>query len=232
MGTTGWLGFKELEKALDIHSNTLRRWNELFPTFLGGKKINRVMSFPRESLETFRLIKILYDEGKQTADVIATLAKEMAQTLEVQPIQQGENPSSPPSPPQAPGTGLDLQLAPLVNVLDRLASSLETMATNQQKFLEGVERRLMALEGARNALDEQNGPMPYPAPQKSGYGVEIRQCTRGEIIAEVHRLRGLGYGAGRIARTMRVDGWPSLSGRGKLGKGSVSRILKSSENSL
>lgn len=224
-GTTAWLTFRDLEKALDIHGNTLRRWNELFPTFLGGKKIDRVMSFPKDSLETFRLIKILYDEGKQTADVIATLAKEMAQTLEVQPIQQGENPS-PPSPRQAPGTGLDLQLAPLVNVLDRLASSLETMAMNQQKFLEGVERRLMALEASKMP---QEGPKEIKRGNVHNQPTEAQEgpdMTREEKIRLVHELHASGKGGRATASELNRRGVRTLSGNGRWGSGTVKRILK------
>lgn len=226
MGTTGWVSFKDLEKILDIHSNTLRRWNELFPTYLGGKRIERVMSFPNESIETFKLIRILYDEGKQTADVIATLAKEMAQTLEVQAIPHGENQSSPPSPPQALGTGLDLQLAPLVNVLDRLALSLETMAMNQTKFLEGVERRLMALEASRMP---QDGPESFRQTNAHDRGTEAKDgphMTREDKFRLVFELHTSGKGGRAIASELNRRGVQTLSGNGRWGAGTVKRILK------
>lgn len=235
MGTTGWMGFKDLEKALDIHSNTLRRWNELFPTFLGGKKINRVMSFPKESLETFRMIKILYDEGKQTADVIATLAKEMAQTLDVTPMPRDAD--AHPADPPAPGrTDLDT----LTPILERFASALEKIAENGARALDIMDKRLTALEsgpnspsGASSSLGQGNvhgkaseaKDGPHMARPDSTKLYEVRM-PRQEVIAEVRRLRSLGYGAARIRTAMVRAGFPSLNGKGQLSKSTVARIVK------
>jgi len=226
--TNEWMTFKDLEQALGIPGPSLRRWNEKFPTFLGGKRINRVLSFPRESLEVFKMIQELFKEGKDSSEVVATLSREMNQTHDVKPIPRDEPPSSPsglPSP--APGSGMDFgQLVPI----------LVKIAENQAKALDMMERRLAVLEtiaariplseavgGHQNAREGQGRGNVHNQPTEAQEGPDM---TREEKIRLVHELHAAGKGGRATASELNRRGIRTLSGKGRWAAGSVKRILK------
>ncbi len=232
--TNEWLTFKDLEQKLQIAGPTLRRWSEKFPTFLGSKKINRVLSFPASSLEVFKLIKQLFDDGNDTAAVMAALTREMTQTHDVKPI-----PKDAPPPSPAPDLESLHELAPLVGVLADLSKSFQKLVENQERMLEEMRLTRISLEASRMPLDAPEGfkrgnvhgmdteakDGPHMARPDSTKLHEVRM-PRQEVIAEAHRLRGLGYGAARIRTAMVRAGFPSLNGKGQLSKSTVSKIIK------
>ena len=218
--------FKDLEQALGIPGPSLRRWNEKFPTFLGGKRIDRVLSFPRESLEVFKMIQELFKEGKDSSEVVATLSREMNQTHDVKPISRDEPPPSGLLSP-APGNGMDLgQLVPI----------LVKIAENQAKALDMMERRLAVLEtiaariplseavgGHQNARAGQGRGNVHSTPETSTEGPDM---TREDKIRLVLELHAAGKGGRATATELNRRGVRTLSGNGKWGAGSVKRILK------
>lgn len=216
--TGGWLTFKDLEKALDVPAVSLRRYHEKFPTYLVGKKVNRSLAFPRESIEVFKLIYELYKEGLDTATVQATLAMHFAQTHDIQTVPKDTPP--PPTPDRTSPPALPDTLGQLLPLAERFVSALETIAAR------------MTVEEAPNrpfkSGEHRGDTNPHPERETGQDGQDMRLVkTREEIIAEVHRLRGLGYGAARIRTTLVKAGWPSLAGPGhRLSKSTVARIVK------
>lgn len=71
-----WLTFNELERATGTPGNTLRRWADSFREFLPCRVEGRVRRFHPDSVPTFKRIAGLFQEGKQTREVVAILAKE------------------------------------------------------------------------------------------------------------------------------------------------------------
>lgn len=144
MVSTGnrWLSFKDVERETGIPGTTLRRFAERFPAYLPGKRIDRALCFHCEAVATFRRIHELYRNGKQTPEIMAIIATELAPTLDVKPI-----PTNATTVPTVSSSG---DLAPMVasfaQAVDRLAGALERQNELQSRSVEALERRLAVLE--------------------------------------------------------------------------------------
>ena len=129
--------------------------------------------------------------------------------------------TSPPAPGHhASAPALPEVMTALIPLAERFVVALETIAAR------------MTIEEAPNRpykrTDQQREGNGHGDGLEGQDGQDMRLVrTREEIIAEVHRLRGLGYGAARIRTTLVKAGWPSLAGTGhRLSKSTVARIIK------
>lgn len=149
-----WLAFKDIELQTGIPSTSLRRFAEKFPAFLAGKRVERAVCFPPESVPIFRRIHELFRAGKHTAEVNTILALEHVATLDVSAIPTGVTTSPTPSQPA--------DLAPMIRdftaSVDRLTAALERQNELQARTLETMEARLVALESAGTAPGNQAHP--------------------------------------------------------------------------
>jgi len=221
--TGQWLTFKDLEQKLQIAGPTLRRWSEKFPNFLGAKKINRVLSFPASSLEVFKLIKQLFDDGNDTASVMAALTQEMAQTHDVTPIPKDDQ-----APTSAPAPALPDTLGQLLPVLDRLATSFERLVGNQERILEEMRltrEAIQAAQGPQDASKASGDMIHHPDHQTGQDGQDIKPVNRDAVIARVMELSAQGLGQHAIMTRIRREGL-RMSPRGEISKSTVARIIK------
>ena len=222
--TGQWLTFKDLEQKLQIAGPTLRRWSEKFPNFLGAKKINRVLSFPASSLEVFKLIKQLFDDGNDTASVMAALTQEMAQTHDVTPIPKDDQ-----APTSAPAPALPDTLGQLLPVLDRLATSFERLVGNQERILEEMKltrEAIQAAQGPQDAPKASGDINPHPERETGQESPLVKVVVnRDAVIARVMELSAQGLGQHAIMTRIRREGL-RMSPRGEISKSTVARIIK------
>lgn len=212
--------FDSLAKDLGIPSNTLRRYFKLYQEYIPNKLAKRGTRFNKESKELFETINKMYSQRMTTEEIMRTIAATRMPTIDVRP-----------SPPSQPAQAPDLQ-SPRVEL--GVIAALLPLA---ERYLAVYERQTKALEAIAAGL-AHNRPFggfecrgdtnPHPDHETGQEGADIKPArTRGEIIAEVHRLRGLGWGAARIRTAMVKAGWPSLAGPGhRLSKSTVARIIK------
>lgn len=227
--TSDLIGFKDLEGLTRIPGSTLRRYVERFPKFLPGKTVDRVRRFSPEVVEVLNRVHALYQEGKRTEEVAGILALEAVATYDLPPVTTDA--TTVPTPPEVQGEAL----AYLGPILERLAVALERIADNGARQAAAVEARLARLEalsGDSGGVLAAEGSSPRIVPQKPKVEASTAlRVPREEIIARVLKLRAEGLGAGAIATRLRGEGFPTLSGRGQWGKGSVKRVLQSIQNS-
>ena len=208
--------FDTLAKDLGIPSNTLRRYFKLFQNFIPNKLAKRGTRFNRESKELFEDINKMYGQRMSTDEIVGTLATTRMPTLDVRPSA----PPPAPTPDRTSPPALPEVVAALIPLAERFVSALETIAAR------------MTVEDAPNSpykrTDLPGDTNPHPERETGQDGGDMKPArTREEIIAEVRRLRGLGWGAGRIRTAMVRAGWPSLAGPGhRLSKSTVARIIK------
>jgi len=205
--------FDTLAKDLGTPSNTLRRYFKLFQAYIPNKLVKRGTRFNKEAKELFEDINKMYGQRMSTDEIVGTLATTRMPTLDVRP-------SAPPAqaPTSAPVDmqGLGQLLPALIPLAERFVSALETIAA------------ALASNRAQDASKASGQGLHHPDHETGQDGADMKLVrTREEIIAEVHRLRGLGWGAGRIRTAMVRAGWPSLAGVGhQLSKSTVARIIK------
>ena len=223
--TSDLIGFKDLEGLTRIPGSTLRRYVERFPKFLPGKTVDRVRRFSPEVVEVLNRVHALYQEGKRTEEVAGILALEAVATYDLPPVTTDA--TTVPTPPEVQGEAL----AYLGPILERLAVALERIADNGASHAAAVEARLAhleALSGDSGGVLAAEGSSPQKPKVEAPTALRV---PREEIIARVLKLRAEGLGAGAIATRLRGEGFPTLSGRGQWGKGSVKRVLQSIQNS-
>ncbi len=220
-----WLGFKELEKITGIPGSTIRRYAERFSRFLPAKTVDRVRKFPPDFVDIFKRIHGFYQEGRRTEEIAGLLALEVATTYDVQDVATDVTTVSTVSSPTPE------ILALLVPILDRFASALERIAENSARTAEAVEKRLAKLEELNNGFINSNFKKQLAQEKDSNLKISSKsdqRLSRDEIVARVVKLHGEGCGAGRIATILKKECFPTLSGRGFWGKGSVRRIIAES----
>lgn len=210
------VGYAEIEEATGVPAVTARRYATTFRRWLPGKTVGRSTRFPVATLNTFSQIRALFEAGKTTSEVREVLAASVHPTFEVDEITEPAEQAT----PAVSGAELPALLAlgdRFVSALERIALALETVAAKRP--LEASK------DGGRVKVqgEGQTSIVGHP-------GTSVPAKSRAEIVAEVIRLHEQGMGAGAIATAMRRAGWPTLSGRGAWGKGSVSRILKGAKN--
>jgi len=205
------VGYAEIEEATGVPAVTARRYAMTFKRWLPGKTIGRATRFPVSTLDTFTGIRALFEAGKTTSEVREELAASVHPTYEAAVDE-------PTQPVTAAVPGIEL---PALLVLgDRFVSALERIAL----ALEGVAAK-RAVEASE--VGERVKGHPEAETSLVGHpGASVLSKSRAEIVGEVVRLHNAGLGAYAIASAMRRAGWPTLSGRGQWGKGSVARILK------
>ena len=221
MRIEGWLGFKELEKITGIPGSTIRRYAERFSRFLPAKTVDRVRKFPPYFVDIFKRIHALYQEGRRTEEIVGILSLEVATTYDVQDVATDVTTISTGS------SSTTEILALLVPILDRFASALEKIAENSARTAEVVEKRLAKLE-EQNNTSAINSNLKKQLAQEKYSSKSNQQLPRNEIVARVIELHKEGCGAGRIATILKKENFPTLSGRGNWGKGSVRRIIAES----
>lgn len=220
--TSDLLGFKELEGRTRIPGSTIRRYVERFPRYLPGRTVDRVKRFSPELVEVFRRIHGLYQEGRRTEEIAGILALEAVATFDI--FTDSTNATTIPTPAAMPDA-----VAYLAPILERLTVALERIADNGARHAAAVEARLSRLEAISGPSSDVSGAGDT-SPRIEGEKGQEGQATasrmpREGIVARVLELRREGLGAGAIATRLRGEGIPTLSGRGKWGKGSVRRIL-------
>lgn len=208
------VGYAEIAEATGVPAVTARRYAMTFKRWLPGKTIGRATRFPVATLNTFSQIRELFESGKTTSEVREVLAASVHPTFEVDEITE-------PAAPAVSGAELPALLAlgdRFVSALEHIALALETVAAKRPL---GASK-----DGGGVKVHGEVGKSILGRP-----GASFPTKTRTEIIHEVLRLHKQGMGASATATALRRAGWPTLSGRGAWGKGSVSRILKNEVNS-
>lgn len=206
------VGYAEIEEATGVPAVTARRYAMTFKRWLPGKTVGRATRFPVATLDTFARIRALFESGKTTSEVRDELAASVHPTFETAVVDEPAAPAT----PLVPGGDLPALLAlgdRFVGALERIALALETVAANRATEASEAGGRVKGQERAKTSF--------LGAPARP-----VLTKTREEIVGEVARLHKAGLGAYAIATAMRRAGWPTLSGRGEWGKGSVARILK------
>jgi DNA-binding transcriptional MerR regulator len=216
-----WLGFKELEKITGIPGSTIRRYAERFSRFLPAKTVDRVRKFPPDFVDIFKRIHGFYQEGRRTEEIAGLLALEAVTTYDVQDVA---TPATTTSTVSSPTPEI---LALLVPILDRFASAFEKIAENSARTADVVEKRLSRLE-EQNNTSAINSNLKKQLAQEKDSLKSNQKLPRNEIVARVIELHKEGCGAGRIATILKKENFPTLSGRGIWGKGSVRRIIAES----
>lgn len=150
-----WLAFKDVEIQTGIPSTSLRRFAEKFPAFLAGKRVERAICFPPESLPIFRRIHELFREGKHTAEVNTILALEHVATLDVDAIPTSVTRSSAAN--QAP------DLAPMVREfttsMDKLTAALDRQGELQARSVAAIEALAAAQRETVELLRQQQAQL-------------------------------------------------------------------------
>lgn len=221
-----WIGFKELEKITSIPGSTIRRYAERFSRFLPAKTVDRVRRFPPDSVDVFRRIHGLYQEGRRTDEIVGILSLEVGSTYDVQDV--ATDVTTVPTVPSNPSEFL----ASLVPIMERWALALERIAENGARAAEALEKRLSRLE-EQNNTSAISSNLKNKLEQEKGYSLKNnlenkQRLPRDVIVSRVIELHKEGYGAGKIATILKKECFPTLSGRGFWGKGSVRRILAES----
>ena len=206
--------FEDLARELRTPGTTLRRYFKVFHMFIPNKLVKRAVKFNDEGKELFETINKMYGDRIGTEEIMRTLAANRMPTIDVRPSAPAQAPDrqSPPALPEV--------MTALIPLAERFVVALETIAAR------------MTVEEAPNRpykrTDQQREGNGHGDGLEGQDGQDMRLVrTREEIIAEVHRLRGLGYGAARIRTTLVKAGWPSLAGPGhRLSKSTVARIIK------
>lgn len=217
-----WLGFKELEKITRIPGSTIRRYAERFPRFLPGKTLDRVRKFHPDFVPVFNRIHGLYQEGRRTEEIVGILSLEVAPTYDVEDVSTDI--TTFPTRASAPSE----ILASLVPIMERWAVALEKIAENGARAADAVEKRLSRLEELNNkSMTNSKQSLTQEVDcNKNKSSKNEQHLPRDVIVARVIELQKEGCGAGKIANILKKECFPTLSGRGNWGKGSVKRILK------
>ncbi|WP_170270560.1 MerR family transcriptional regulator [Heliorestis acidaminivorans] len=79
-----WYLIKEIANLTGIAENTLRRYADLFGEFFIVKKYGRSTKYNENSIELFRNIFSMYEEGYSTEEIREKLTKENMQILDMQ----------------------------------------------------------------------------------------------------------------------------------------------------
>lgn len=219
----------EIAREIEMPEPTARRYATRHKAFFPTRTLGRRKLYEDDAGQILCQIQRLYGEGMEAPHVQEVLSESMPErvTYEHMPVVDQHNP---PMPQVADAAGLAI-LAP---ILERYAAAIETQAAAQVRLAEAIERRneimesrLIVLEKAARATQTARmtqGPAKVQdAPQAGG---ERRPATRQEIVARVLELRREGHGKRTIAGRMEREGWPTVSGRGAWGVGTVGRILK------
>jgi len=208
--------FDTLAKDLGIPSNTLRRYFKLFQNFIPNKLAKRGTRFNRESKELFEDINKMYGQRMTTEEIMSTIAATRTPTLDVRPSA----PPPAPTPDRQSPPALPEVMTALIPLAERFVVALETIAAR------------MTIEEAPNRsykrTDQPGEDIGHPDHQKPQEGADMMAVDKEALVREVHRLRGLGYGAARIRTTLVKAGWGSLAGPGhRLSKSTIAKIIKS-----
>ena len=231
-----WLSFPEIAAQTGIPEANLRRWRKQFPGWCPSKIFGRAEKFRPEVLAIFQIIGRMYGERKTREEIAASLQAESAPVIDLDASPTKEASSHPSTQAQDFSQVLGL-LGPVANryleVMERQAQAMERANELQAKLVAATEQRVAFLEHI--ALEAHIRPIQALKNKKHRivHGDDENGCTwqiggksREDIIAEVHRLHKEGLGASAIATALRKADLPTLSGRGKWGKGVVARILK------
>lgn len=210
--------FDDLARDLDTPATTLRRYFKLFKIFIPSKTIKRATKFNKEARQVFEDITDMYKQRCSTEEIMSTIAANRMPTHDVRPSAPAQAMDLKSSAPAIPD-----MMAQLIPLAERFLTAYEA----QTKALQDIASAL-AQNRAQDAPKASGDINPHPDHQTGQEGADIKPArTRDEIIAEVHRLRGLGWGAGRIRTAMVKAGWGSLAGVGhQLSKSTVARIVK------
>lgn len=79
-----WHLIKEIANSTGIAENTLRRYADLFGEFFITKKYGRSTKYNENSIELFRNIFSMYEEGYSTEEIREKLTKENLQILDIE----------------------------------------------------------------------------------------------------------------------------------------------------
>jgi DNA-binding transcriptional MerR regulator len=157
-----WLTFSELERATGTPGNTLRRWADSFREFLPCRVEGRVRRFHPESVPTFKRIAGLFQEGKQSREVIAILAKETPAVHDVAPASL---------PVQTEGLTGALPALVQAEIGRALGESLAVIADQRKRLdtqdaeIEELKRKVAALEASRSQEEAEPQAQPQEAPK-------------------------------------------------------------------
>jgi DNA-binding transcriptional MerR regulator len=230
------LTVKDLAQAMGLGESTVRFWRDRYADFFPYVGEGKRRRYRPEAVEVLRFIAERANRSENSEAIAEALARVFPRSITIAEesqrsnaaTQQGESQHNRSDPPAVPAVDVPAILAALVPLADRYVAALERQAA----ALETIADRL-ALPGPPNR--PQNAPKcetranVHGRAETSTHGPHIASPSprgREEIMGEVARLRGEGLGAGAIATAMRRAGWPTLSGRGAWGKGSVKRIIK------
>ncbi|MEA4848385.1 MAG: MerR family transcriptional regulator [Clostridiaceae bacterium] len=231
-----WVSFAEIAAKTGLPEANLRRWRKQFSAWCPSRTFGRAEKFRPEVLQVFLIISRLYGERRNREEVEEALRAEIAPVIEVKEGAPDEKPFLPHAPAMDASTILTA-LAPMADrylaIMERQVIAMERGNELQARLVAAAERRLALLEYA--AVETPIRLVQASERKKQGEGRPASQNvstlrngpkSRAEIIAEVYRLHSEGLGVRAIATAMRMTGWPTLSGRGEWGKGSVARILR------
>ena len=220
-----WVPLSKLAVLADVSEPTTRRYvaSKALSKFFRVRKEARLTLVHMDAVPILKRAYLLSCQGKKMEEIEASIPQEF-------PIVFDAEPSAPP-PAQAP----DLQSPP---ALPDILAALLPLA---ERFLTAYEAQTKALEALAAAL-APNSPYKRTDQQRDGNGhggviegqdkpqegADMMPVDKEALTREVHRLRGMGYGAARIRTAMVKAGWGSLAGPGhKLSKSTVARIVKS-----
>lgn len=232
-----WVSFAEIAAKTGLPEANLRRWRKQFSAWCPSSTFGRAEKFRPEVIQVFLIISRLYGERRHREEVEEALRAEVAPVIEV---KEGAPDEKKPLLSHVPAMDASTILAALVPMAERYFAIMERQVIAmergnelQARLVAATERRLALLEDA--AVEAPIRPVQASERKKQGEGHPANQNastlrsepkSRAEITSEVYRLHSAGLGFRAIATAMRLAGWPTLSGRGEWGKGSVARILK------
>jgi DNA-binding transcriptional MerR regulator len=161
-----WLTFIDLERETGTPGNTLRRWADAFQEFLPSRVEGRVRRFHSESVPTFKRIAGLFQEGKQTREVVAILAKDTSAVHDVALV-------SPPSLNESLTGGMPALVR--AEIGRALGESLAVIANQRKRLdaqdaeIEELKRKVAILEASRT-----HEPKPQDQPKEPPKGFWAR----------------------------------------------------------
>lgn len=211
----GWKPLATLAREVGVPEPSARRYAHAFAEFVRSRRIGKTVLYAPELGELLRIAAAGFATGKRRDEVADDLAARFGQVHDVAP--RGDAVTTPATLDRVDLAALVPLAERFLMILERGVAALEAVAANKPvQAPEAVGRVKGQVEGQTSNLRQSGASFP--------------QKTRAEIVAEVNRLHQTGLGAGAVATAMRRAGWPTLSGRGRWAKGSVSRILKGAKN--
>lgn len=209
----GWKPLATLAREVGVPEPSARRYAHAFAALVRSRRIGKATLYAPEVGELLRIAAEGFAAGRRRDEVAGELAGRFGRVHDVAP--RGDDAATTPAGASVPAGDLAALLAlgdRFVSVLERAVVALEAIAAKRPQEAPQDGKRPGHRPQAETGQDEPHTAPPVPR-------------SRSEIIREVQRLRGEGLGAGAIATAMRRSGFPTLSGRGRWGKGTVKRVI-------